>query len=546
MAPKSRVELYAAIRRDCRAGMTKRAVMRKYGVGHPTVQNALESAWPRPRKTLPPRPTRLDPYKPLIDQMLRTDLDAPRKQRHTAKRVFDRLLEEHQAHGISYDMVRDYVAVRRGEIRAAAGRGPVEAFVPQSHRPGVEAEVDFGDVTVRLAGQSVVCYLFSFRLSYSGKAVHRIFASGGQEAFFEGHVHAFSVLGGVPTGKVRYDNLKAAVAKVIGFARQRQENERWILFREHFGVESFYCRPGIAGAHEKGGVEGDVGFFRRNRLVPVPEVNSLAELNVLVDQWDEEDDARRIRMRPRTVGDYFAVEQPLLKPLPQEPFDTSRTFALRVDRHSRISVRTNSYSVPVRFIGRRVRAVLHANDLVVYDGATEIARHERLIAKGGERLVLDHYLEALVRKPGALPGATALEQAKAAGKLTPVHDAWWAAACKAHGDRDGTRALIEVLLLGRRVPHEDLVTGLAATLRVGALTADAVALEARKAQEADDADTALAEPKPPLRREPTVTFLTARRLAHLPPDTRPLPSPAPYDQLLGRRTTHTNTGDQMP
>jgi transposase len=196
MAPKSKVELYAAIRRDCRAGLSKRAVMRKYGVGHPTVQNALESAWPRPRKKLPPRPTRLDPYKPVIDEMLRADLDAPRKQRHTAKRVFDRLLEEHQAHGVSYGMVRDYVAVRRGEIRAMAGCGPVEAFVPQSHRPGVEAEVDFGDVTVRLAGQTVTCYLFSFRLSYSGKAVHRIFASGGQEAFFEGHVHALSVLGG--------------------------------------------------------------------------------------------------------------------------------------------------------------------------------------------------------------------------------------------------------------------------------------------------------------------------------------------------------------
>lgn len=130
MAPKSRVELYAAIRRDCRAGMTKRAVMRKYGVGHPTVQNALESAWPRPRKKLPPRPTRLDPYKPLIDQMLRTDLDAPRKQRHTAKRVFDRLLEEHQAHGISYDMVRDYVAVRR----ARSGRQPVAVPLRRSCR----------------------------------------------------------------------------------------------------------------------------------------------------------------------------------------------------------------------------------------------------------------------------------------------------------------------------------------------------------------------------------------------------------------------------
>ncbi|CAL9279395.1 hypothetical protein [Streptomyces sp. SudanB52_2052] len=154
MAPKSKVELYAAIRRDCRAGLSKRAVMRKYGIGHPTVQNALESVWPRPRKELPPRPTRLDPYKPVIDEMLRVDLDAPRKQRHTAKRVFDRLLEEYQAHDLSYGMVRDYVAVRRGEIWAAAGRGPVEAFVPQSHRPGVEAEVDFGDVTVHLAGPS--------------------------------------------------------------------------------------------------------------------------------------------------------------------------------------------------------------------------------------------------------------------------------------------------------------------------------------------------------------------------------------------------------
>jgi transposase len=192
MVPKSKVELYAAIRRDCRAGLSKRAVMRKYRVGHPTVQNALESASPRPRKKLPPRRTRLDPYKLVIDQMPRADLDAPRKQRHTAKRVFDRLLEEHQAHGVSYGMVRDYVAVRRGEICAMAGHGPVEAFVPQSHRPGVEAEVDFGDVTVRLAGQTVTCYLFSFRLSYSGKTVHRIFASGGQEAFFEGHVRALS------------------------------------------------------------------------------------------------------------------------------------------------------------------------------------------------------------------------------------------------------------------------------------------------------------------------------------------------------------------
>ena len=129
----------------------------------------------------------------------------------------------------------------------------MEAFVPQTHKPGAEAEVDLGDVTVRLAGELVTCYLFAFRLSYSGKAVHRIFASAGQEAFFEGHVHALNTLGGVPTGKVRYDNLRAAVAQVLGFSRHRVEAERWTAFRSHYGLEALYCQPGIRGAHEKGG-----------------------------------------------------------------------------------------------------------------------------------------------------------------------------------------------------------------------------------------------------------------------------------------------------
>ncbi|MDX3845584.1 IS21 family transposase [Streptomyces europaeiscabiei] len=512
--------------------MSNRALQRKYGVGFRTVKAAMESVWPEPRKQLPPRKTRLDVFKPAIDQMLRVDLDAPRKQRHTVKRIYDRLLDEHGAAEVTYPMVRAYVAVRRPQIRIEAGRGPLNAFIPQTHLPGAEAEVDFGDVTIRLAGEQVKVFLFAMRLSYSGKAVHRIFASCGQEAFFEGHVHALSVLGGVPGGKVRYDNLRAAVARVLGLSRARVENERWTAFRSHYGIESMYCRPGLEGAHEKGGVEGQIGWFRRNHLVPVPEVASLAELNAMVERWDVEDDERRIRSRPRTIGEYFAVERPLLQPLPDEPFETGRLFSLRVDRYAQVSVRTNRYSVPVGLIGRSVRVMLHASEVVVYDGRREVARHERLIAKGQARLELDHYLEALVRKPGAFPGATALEQARSAGKFTPVHDAWWAAACKAHGDRDGTRALIEVLLLGRHLHHEYLVTGLAAALRAGALTADAVALEARKAAEADDVPPAAADPEPDRAR---VTFLTERRLAHLPPDNRPLPSVAAYDQLLRPR-----------
>ncbi|MCE1178783.1 MAG: IS21 family transposase [Micrococcales bacterium] len=531
-ATTSKVELYAAIRRDSRAGLSQRAIQAKHGVGRKTVLAAEASAWPAQRKKPLARPSKLDRFKPTIDQWLREDLDAPRKQRHTIKRIFDRLVEEQDMRNVSYAVVRAYVARRRPEIRVEEGRAPTEAFVPQSHLPGAEAEVDFGDVTVRLAGELVVLQLFSFRLSYSGKAVHRVFATGGQEAFLEGHVHALHALGGAPSGKVRYDNLKAAVARVLGFSRQRVETDRWVAFRSHYGLEAFYCQPGLGGAHEKGGVEGDIGRFRRNHLVPVPDVATLDELNARVDAWDTADDKRRIGDRPRTVGELFAVEAASLKPLPVEHYETGRWFHPRVDRYGQVTVRTNRYSVPARLIGRQVAVLLHASHLVVFDGRVEVARHERMLTKGGTRLDLDHYLETLIRKPGALPGATALEQARAAGQFTPVHDAWWAGACKAHGDTAGTRALIEVLLLHRHMPQEQVVAGLAIALKVGAWTADAVALEARKA-----ADTERAGPPAPdlhdtLTQAPIVASLTQRRLARLPPDPRPLPSVAAYDQLL--------------
>ncbi|MFH9009687.1 IS21 family transposase [Streptomyces afghaniensis] len=235
-----------------------------------TVQKALSSAWPQPREPYAPRRSKLDPFKPVIDQMLPADLDAPRKQRHTVVRIYRRLINEHAMDDVSYQVVRAYVAKRKPEIRVEAGRGPAQVFIEQSHLAGAEAEVDFGEVAVRLRGELVKCHLFCLRLSFSGKAVHRVFASGGQEAFFEGHEHAFRVLGGVPFGKFRYDNLKAAVASVLRFTRRRVETDRWTAFRSHYGIEPFYCTPGIEGAHEKGGVEGQVGWFRRNHFVPVP------------------------------------------------------------------------------------------------------------------------------------------------------------------------------------------------------------------------------------------------------------------------------------
>lgn len=530
----SRTELYAAIRRDLRAGLSAREIQRTRHVTWRTVKAAESSAWPASRAAYPDRGSKLDPFKPWIEEMLVADLDAPRKQRHTATRIFARLVDEHHLTGVSYDTVRAYVRQRRPHVRAEHGRGEPDVFVPQTHLPGREGEIDFGEITVRLRGELVTCHLFSLRMSYSGKAVHRASATGGQEAFFEGHVHALQVLGGVPADKIRYDNLKAAVAQVIGFSRQRVETDRWVAFRSHFDIDAFYCQPGIKGAHEKGGVEGDIGFFRRNHLVPVPEVDSIAELNELIDGYDTADDHRRIGHRLHTAGEAYAAEKTLLKPLPLEPFETGLWLTPRVDRYAQVTVRSNRYSVPSRLIHRPVRVLLNASDLTIYDGRTPVAHHERLLGKGGSRLELHHYLEALTRKPGALPGATALEQARAAGTFTPAHEAWWAAACKTHGDTAGTRALIEVLLLHRHLRSQQVVAGIQAALQAGAFTADAVALEARKAADTHTSSTLSSYGGPPDDKPVQVRSLTEQRLTHLPSDTRPLPTVSGYDQLLGR------------
>jgi len=221
------VELFEAIRRDHRRdGLSIRALADRHGVHRRTVRQALGDAVPPVRKIPVRAAPKLDPAKALIDAMLTVDLTAPRKQRHTARRVLARLVDEHQMSDLTYSAVRDYVAKRRPEIWATAGKAVGEAFVPQTHAPGAEAEVDFADLWIDLAGVRTKCFLFTLRLSFSGKSVHRAYSTQGQEAFLEGHQQAFEVLGGTPADKIRYDNLKSAVSRVL-FGRNRTESARW-------------------------------------------------------------------------------------------------------------------------------------------------------------------------------------------------------------------------------------------------------------------------------------------------------------------------------
>jgi len=240
-----KVELFAAIRFDWqRNRMSVRSLARKYDVHRRTVRQAIASPLPPDRKT----PVRAAPVRDAvagwIDEILQEDVAAPGKQRHTAKRVFERLRDEHDAQ-VSYSTVVKYVHRRRAEISAARRRedASVDGYVPQAKEPGAEAEVDFGEVFAGLAGRLARCYLFACRLSYSGKGCHRVYASQAQEAFFEGHVTAFQAIGGVPWRHIRYDNLSPAVARVLR-GRNRAETARWLAFRSWYGFEAFYCEPG--------------------------------------------------------------------------------------------------------------------------------------------------------------------------------------------------------------------------------------------------------------------------------------------------------------
>jgi transposase len=546
---ESRVELFAQIRRDARGeGLSVRALAVRHGVHRRTVRQALESAAPPERKPRQGVAWRLEPFKAAIDAMLIEDSTAPRKQRHTARRILARLIEDHCAEELSYSTVRDYVRVRRAQIDVEAGRR-IEAFVPQEHAPGAEAEVDFGEVWVVLNGVKTKCHMFILRLSHSGKAFHRIYPTQAQEAFLEGHIEAFNEIGGVPVRHIRYDNLTSAVTAVVfGQGRQRQENDRWVLFRSHYGFDPFYCQPGIDGAHEKGGVEGEVGWFRRNRLSPMPVVESLDELNDRIRIWESLDDRRRINDRIRTIGQDFAAEQPFLAPLPAEAFDPGLVLTPRVDRSSMITVRMVKYSVPARFIGRRLRVSLRASGLVVFDGRAVVARHQRIVAKSGQSVQLDHYLEVLKTKPGALPGSTALARARESGAFTSAHEAFWAASRRVNGDADGTRELIDVLLLHRSMDAGDVQAGIAAALEVGAVSADVVAVEARRQATISCRGGSGSDRHPGFQGElnvQRVVSLTQRRLmdpaaviAGLPPDNRPVPSVSAYDELLAKRTEY--------
>ena len=362
-----RVDVYLRVRRAVMVeGMSLREVARVFGLHRDTVRKMLAySVPPGYRRQNPPRKPKLSPYTGVIDRVLEDDLRRPRKQRHTAKRIFERLRDEYGFDG-GYTTVKDYVRESRRQTR--------EMFVPLSHAPG-HAQCDFGEALVVIGGAERKAHCFVIDLPHSDGCFIKAYPAETTEAFLDGHVAAFAFLGGVPQS-VLYDNTKLAVARILGDGR-RQRTRAFTELQSHYLFEDRFGRPGKG--NDKGKVEGLVGYMRRNFLVPVPFFESFEALNAHMEQRCLERMDAQLRGHTETIGQRMERDLDALLPLPPVAYDACEKQAGRVSSLSQVRYRTNDYSVPVAYGYRDVLVRGYVDEVVISCGSEVIARASTLL-----------------------------------------------------------------------------------------------------------------------------------------------------------------------
>jgi len=502
---RTKVELYEQIRREYELGVgTIQGVARQLGVHRRMVRDAVAGALPAKRKQPQRARTKLEPAIGFIDAILEADRKEPRKQRHTAHRIWQRVRDELGVEAAERT-IRQYVQQRKHEL----GVNTAEVFIAQSYDWGQEAQVDWYEAWAEIAGERVNLQVFAMRAMASGAAFHRAYRRATQQAFLEAHEEAFAYFGGV-FRRLRYDNLAAAVKRVLRGSR-REETARFIAFRSHWRFEAEFCTP--ARGNEKGGVEGEVGRFRRNHLVPIPQVESLDELNAKLLDRCRQDEQRTVAGQTQRVGERLEIERESLLSRAEEGFAIEETSFPIVDGSGCVKVRANFYSTPLR-PGTKTQAKIFAETVEVWCEGHCVARHERSYSRQQKVLDLEHYLEALERKPGALAGSTALEQWRRQGRWPASYDRLWGELMRRHGKQSGTQQMLGLLEEGKRQGWMKLQRAIEQALDCGCTDPEAVRylLGAERLE----------------RAEPE------RLILDLPYAERALPTMTAYDQLLGR------------
>jgi transposase len=452
-----RVDLYAQVRRAVRIeGLSERAAARRFGIDPRTVSKMLKfSVPPGYRRSKPPVRPKLDPFIEVIDRILADDKGRPRKQRHTAKRVFERLRDEHGFTG-GITIVKDHVAGWRQRSQ--------EMFVPLRHPPG-HAQADFGEALAVIGGVERKVHFFAFDLPHSDASFVVGYPAETTEAFCDAHVTAFTFFGGVPKS-ILYDNTKIAVARILGDGK-RQRTRVFTELQSHYLFADRFGRPGKG--NDKGKVEGLVGYARRNFLVPIPVFESFAALNAHLVECCRRRMDDRLRGHTETIGERLERDLAAFqKPLPP-PYDACEKVATTVSSLSLVRYRRNDYSVPTIYGHREVLVRGYVHEVVIACGAEVIARHPRSYER--EDFVFEplHYLALIEQKINALDQAAPL-----AGWQLPEEFATLRRLLEARMGKQGKREFVQVLRLMEAFNIDEVAAAVRDAIARGAIGFDAV------------------------------------------------------------------------
>jgi len=444
-------------------GKKIRQIARETGHSKNTVKKVLKNEYvgynTRQHQPFPS----LEPYLRIIDKWIESDKEQPKKQRHTATRIYHRLCNEYQYEG-SASTVRRYVRIAKQRI----GCGSKQVFIPLEPSIGQEAEIDWGTCIAILNGEKVRLKLFCMRSKFSGKHFVRCYPCERQQSFFDAHVQAFSYFGGIFPVLI-YDNLTTAVRKVLK-GKKRIYQKEYAKFQAYYNFSPRFCNPGQG--HEKGGVEGLVGYARRNYMVPIPKADSLEHLNEMLLQECLSYGDHRINGREQSVKESYELEKSYLLSLPEIPFSNILTTEGKSDKYSTVIIDKNHYSVPIEYAYLRVRAVLTVNQINIYYGSKKIATHDRLYNNNQWQLDPAHYLELIRQRPQAFDSARPIKQWR---KSWPsCYEKLLLRFCNKQGNTKGTRDFITVLMLHSEHNTEEVKASIEKALMASVSTSHAV------------------------------------------------------------------------
>ncbi len=446
-------------------GQSQRAVAQELGHSRKTVKKAVEHPLPLGYRRRQPRTQPvLEPVRALIESWLEADRSRPRKQRHTAQRVFERLRDEHQFTG-SYSPIQRFVAAWKRQ----QGLQTSDVYVPLVFAAGEEAQVDWGEATVVVGGQERTLQFFCVRLAFSRATFVRAYERQDQISFLDGHVRAFAYLGGVPK-RLAYDNLKTAVIRV-GRGRERDLNAKFVELRSWYLFDTRFCN--VASGHEKGHVENLVKRVQRTFLTPLPEVSSLEELNRQLER-DCQRELDQTTRDPRDGGsrtsrELFAEEQVQLLPLPAQAYAACDTETPRIDKFSTARFDHCSYSVPVEHAHQPCVVRGYLDRVEIFCEHACVAIHAR--GTVAEQYVLEprHYLPLLRRKPGLLHNGRPFQ-----GEPFGADFALLRRELEYRYAADGTKQFLRVLLLLTEHPESDVFAAVSRSVALRAFNADAI------------------------------------------------------------------------